>query len=461
VSISNFDKRVQIEQIRYIEAKHTLDYDSMELSSDHSLHRDFDDCLSQRAQSLVQHNDLQPILGRAERVSRYTYTLSLTVAAVLGALGTLYAFTGSHTINIYSLLLVLLGFNLLSILLWLAGISLNLQSLRAGVLAKLTSWLPARSHSKHEYGNQADRAWLACHYAGRTGKWQFSKITHELWLVYLLAGFAILVLQLMIRQYDFVWGTTLLSDVAFVKLTDALSAPLQALGLITPTIEQINDTQIGASQILTAAHRYSWAQFLLGALLLFGIVPRILLWCWSMLMRAYARRHFTLDYYLPYYIHLHQQLMPLASHGEIIDADTSPPAVLQAPDSHPATHKLPSETQWVSVELGNDISWPPVSISADKDLGQVVDRESLTHILNRLKNNTPAVIAVAVSAIRPPDRGVQRTIDNLMSDSAQRWLVLLLHHEHESVSSTRLQAWYQLAKACKVPADHVISMSVS
>lgn len=461
MSISNFDKCVLIEQIRCIEAKHTLDSNSMELSLDHSMHRGFDDCLLQRAQSLVLRNNLQPILGRAERVSRYAYTLSLTIAAVLGALGTLYAITNSDTINIYSLLLVLLGFNLLSMLLWLAGISLNMQSLSAGVLAKLINWLPAQLHNQYENGTQADRAWLACHYGGRTGKWQFSKITHELWLVYLLTGFAVLVLQLIIRQYDFVWGTTLLSDMAFMKLTDALSTPLQALGLITPGIEQIHDTQIGASQTLTAAHRYSWAQFLLGALLLFGIVPRILLWFWSMLMRASARRHFTLDYYLPYYIQLHQQLMPLASHGEIIDADTSPPAVSQTAGSHPETHKLPNDTQWVSVELGNDINWPPASISAENDLGQVVDSETLAHILNRLKNYTPAVIAVAVSAIRPPDRGVQRAINNLMSDSGQRWLVLLLHHEHEPVSNARLHAWYQLAKACKVPADHVISLSVT
>jgi len=460
VSISNFDKRVLIEQIRSIEAEHTLVCDSGQISSNHSVHRDFENGLMERAKSLEECNDLKPILGRAERLSRYAYTIALTLAALLGVLGVIYAVTGSHTINIYWLLLVLLGFNLLSMLLWLVGISLNLQGLTAGALAKLTSWLPSHIQNKNKYGTQADHAWVASHFSGNVGKWQFSKVTHELWLVYLLAGFTMLVLQLMARQYDFVWGTTLLSDTAFVALTDVLSVPLQALGLATPSTEQVHDTQIGIAQTLTAAHRYSWAQFLLGALLLFGIVPRVLLWLWSVLMRTTARRNFALDYYLPYYINLRQQLMPLASHGQIIDADTSPRVVEQAPIKHPVVHKLPSNTLWVSVELGNNISWPPSSIDVDTDLGQVTDSETLTRILQKLQNETAPVIAVAVSAIRPPDRGVQRTISTLMSSSSKHWLVLLQQHEDEPVSTQRLEAWYRLAKVCKVPADHVISMNV-
>ncbi len=458
MTISNFDKRVRIEQIRCIEAKYTLASDPEVLPTDHS---DFEDCLSQRAENLVVRNDLEPILGRAKKLSRQAYIFILFVAALLGATGTIVAVTASHTINIYWLLLVLLGFNLLSMLLWLVGISLNLPGLTAGMLTKLTSWLPSYLQSKSKYGMQAERSWLACHFGGSVGKWQLSKITHELWLVYLLTGFIVLLLQLIARQYDFVWGTTLLSGDVFVELTKALSYPLQTLGLSTPSIEQVHDTQIGVSQTLTAAHRYSWAQFLLGALLLFGIMPRLLLWCWSVLMRMAARRQFALDYYLPYYINLHQQLMPLASQGQIIDADTSRPIDSQISGLHPVVRALPAETHWVSVELGDDMSWPPKSIVTGNDLGQVIDRESLTRILQTLQNDTSPVIAVAVSAIRPPDRGVERIISSLMSNSKQHWLVLLQQHEHESISSTRLEAWYQLAKACKVPADHVISMSVS
>jgi hypothetical protein len=338
------------------------------------------------------------------------------------------------------------------------------------MLARLSSWLPGhlvrKNSSSDNAGTQADRAWLACHFSGAVGKWQFSKITHQLWLVYLLAGLGSLVLLLTVRQYDFVWGTTLLSDTAFVRLTEVLSTPLQALGFATPSAEQVLDTQTGvlqhdAAQALTAEHRYRWAQFLLGALLCYGIVPRIVLWTWSALMCANARRLFALDFYLPYYISLRQRLMPLASHGQIIDADTSPPLITETSAIKPVPHALPQETQWAAVELGDDIAWPPQSVSADNDLGQVVDRESLAHILQYLQSNACPVIAVAVSAVRSPDRGVQRTIDSLMSNCAQRWLVLLQKRDDESVSNQRLAAWYRLAEACQVPADNVISLSLT
>jgi len=468
VTVSNFDKRLLIEQIRYIETEHRLACDAEEVSAELSAHSNFEDRLWQRARYLVERHDLSSALGRAARLSRYARNITLFVAALLGALGISYAVTDSFSINIYWLLLVLLGFNLISMLLWLAGIGLNMKGLTTGVLARLSSWLPGHLKSKSHSGNaasrQANRAWLACNYAGSVGKWQFSKITHQLWLVYLLTGLAFLVLLLMVRQYDFVWGTTLLSDSAFVKLTEVLSAPLQALGFATPSLDQVQDTRMGPAQTLTVEYRSNWAQFLLGALLCFGIAPRILLWSWSALMSAYARSHFTLDYYLPYYVSLRQQLMPLASHGQVIDADTSPPVIAETPAKTspvtPVPHTLPKEALWVAVELSSNISWPLLSVRAGKDLGQVVDRDSLTSILQQLQRSTNPVVAVAVSSVRPPDRGVQRTIASLVSSSEQPWLVLLQSDQHES-TTTRLEAWYRLAEACRVPADHVISMSVA
>lgn len=460
MTTSDFDKRVLIEQLRYIEEQDTLASDADDLSVENAVHSDFDERLWQRARRLVERNELEPALGRAARLSRIANSAALLVAAVLGSLATSYAVTGGHTINIYWLLLVLLGFNLLSMLLWLVGISLNLDGLISGVLAKLTSWLPIQMKEKSESAAAADRAWLACHFAGGVGKWQISKTTHQLWLVYLLAGLAVLVLVLMARQYDFVWGTTLLSDAAFVKLTELLSTPLQTLGLATPSAEQVQHTRIGAEHPLTAAHRGSWAQFLLGALLLFGIVPRLLLWCWAMLMRTVARRGFALDYYLPYYISLRQQLLPLAGHGEIVDADSAPPARIATPGINIAPHRVPAEALWVAVELGDNVSWPLASVGMGNNLGQVSDRESLARVLQSLEKSAGSAVAVAVTAARPPDRGVQRTIANLFSFSAQPWLVLI-HDEHSTISTVRLGAWYRLAEACEVPADHVISMSAA
>ena len=470
-SISSFDKRVLIEQIRYLETEHPLACDNDESFSDHSVHTGFEDRLWLRAQCLIRQHDLSSILGHAARLSRYAGILAFFIAALLGASGSLYAIADSQTINIYWLLLVLLGFNLFSMLLWLTGISLNMEGLTSGMLARLSRWLPEHMGSNAPDDNvngknarkQADRAWLACHFSGRVGKWQLSRLTHQLWLVYLLTGLVFLVLLLMVRQYDFVWGTTLLSDELFIKMTAALSMPLDSLGFATPDAGIVHATRIGTlspdtAQALTAEYRSHWAQFLLGSLLCFGIAPRLLLWSWSLLMLRRAKTTFRLDYYLPYYIHLRQQLMPLASHGEVIDADTSPPPVPGKPVTPPLPHALPVDAQWVALELDDRLAWPPACVNTANDLGQVTDRESLALVLQRLQSKKDRIVAVAVSSARSPDRGVQRSIASLMAGSAQRWLVLLKAHEDDPVSKTRLAAWYRLAEACDVPADHVVTL---
>jgi len=281
-----------------------------------------------------------------------------------------------------------------------------------------------------------------------------------------------LLLVLMARQYDFVWGTTLLSDSAFVRLTELLGRPLQVLGLTTPTAEQVQQTRIGIEDSLSATHSNRWAQFLLGALFVYGILPRLLLWVWAKLMRAAAKRSFALDYYLPYYIGLRQLLLPHAGQSEIADADADafPPAMSSATVINYEPHNVPADARWVAVELGEDIDWPPVTVAMESNLGQVSDRQSLASILQRLDNdvagNVVGDIAVAVTAVRVPDRGVQRTITSILATGiiaagTQPWLVLMHQQEHGTLADARLGAWYRLAEACGVPADHVVIMGAA
>lgn len=177
-------------------------------------------------------------------------------------------------------------------------------------------------------------------------------------------------------------------------------------------------------------------------------------------MSIRARRLFSLDLYLPYYISQRQRLMPLASHSQIVDADTSLPVHSATFEQIPVSHSLPEHTKWVAVELGNNFSWPISSIETLDNLGQVVDRESLASTLQCLQTSRCQVLAVAVDAARSPDRGIQRSITSLMSNCSQRWLVLLQLPDDTMASSKRLTAWYQLAEACNIPADHVICLSV-
>lgn len=456
----SFDNYVLIEQIRYLESSTELDSGYGEFT-DSGNHLSFDQRLLQRAKYLAEQNEISPQLHRAEKFTRYARWLLYVLAAMLGVMGTLYAVTGTQTINIYWLLLVLLGFNTLSMMLWLVGISLNLPVLVSSWFAWFPRWLASRSSKEKTGETSADRAWAACHYSGKVGKWQLSKLTHQLWLIYLCAGLLILIIQLMTRQYDFVWGTTLLTDKVFVNLTAWMGEPLQLIGLATPTAEQVWQTRMGLTETLTAAHRLSWAQFLLGSIIIYGLLPRLLLWLWSASLGTLARHQFRLDYYLPYYINLQQQLMPLSSHGQIIDADEHPPVALKQTDRHPQSHGLPADTLWLAIEPGNEVSWPPTMIDAAVDLGAVMDQSSLRQVAEKIQSSNDSAIAIAVSAIRIPDRGVQRTIATLTQGAREYWLVLMVSGMSDEIPAQRLAAWYQLAKKCAIPADHVLSMRIS
>jgi hypothetical protein len=460
VPIINFDNYVLIEQLRALESNAELDGQHVEFHEpDDAL--SFDARLLRRAKDLVERNDLSDRLQRAEKYTHRARWLLYLLATFLGALGTLYAVTGTQTINIYWLLLVLLGFNALSMLLWLAGVSFNLPALVSSWFAWFPQWFATKANREAATNTAADRAWLACHYGGKVGKWQLSKLTHEFWLVYLIAGLLILVIQLMTRQYDFVWGTTLLSDNVFVRLTAWMGEPLQFIGMSTPSAAQVWETRIGVSETLTAAHRFNWAQFLLGAIILYGVLPRLLLWLGSISLRKLARHQFRLDYYHPYYINLQQQLVPMASHGQIVDADEYPPVAFELPDRQPESHGLPAGTQWVAIEIGNEITWPPAVIKVADNLGVVIDQSSLMQVSEKIKTSPNSSVAIAVSAIRIPDRGVQRSIATLTEGTGDYWLVLLYTGLSSEISKQRLAAWYQLAKKSAIPADHVLSLKVN
>ena len=453
-----FDNYVLIEQIRSIEA-----YDDNQINdisiidTDESL--SFDERLLSRAKLIRERYELSTKLNRARKYAQRSRGLLYVLALLLGAMGTAYAVTGTQTVNIYWLLLVLLGFNTVSMLLWLIGYLFSATALLSSWFVWIPKLIKKRISNNTTEESAADHAWLNCHYRGRVGKWGLSQITHEFWLIYLLGGLLILFIQLMTRQYDFVWGTTLLKDEVFVSLTAWMGQPLQIIGLAIPTAEQVWETRIGQGISLTAEHRFNWAQFLIGSIIIYGVLPRLLLWLWSISLKKLAMRQFQLDYYLPYYISLQQQVMSSSSHAEIIDADEHPPRGADSLDKLPQSSVVPESAYWVAVELGNDIRWPAAHISSDYNMGIITDQNSQKHITQQLITAKAPILAVAVSAMRIPDRGVKRIIAALCQQTPQCWLVLMISKAEPNVKPQRLTAWYQLAKDCAIAANHVVMKS--
>jgi len=73
-------------------------------------------------------------------------------------------------------------------------------------------------------------------------------------------------LVLMTRQYDFIWGSTILDQAAFQQLTAYLSFPMDVIHWPTPSVDEVIASQQGLNE-MSSTVRSSWAYFLLGCLL--------------------------------------------------------------------------------------------------------------------------------------------------------------------------------------------------
>ncbi len=451
---------VRIEQLRHIETTkgEGLSYASV-ADTDHHSDIDFEYStfihrLKARSQRLIQDNELTKALQHPHELFKRACRISLIAAVILGVLAAVNAVGESASLNIYWLLVVLLGFNLLSILLWVVGITFNMQRLSTGVAAQLVSWLPYREKKKDTRQSLASSAWWQCCLTGNIGKWRFSVLTHKFWLTYLASGLVMLILLMIARQYNFIWGTTLLSESSLPALTQSLAVPIEYLGLIAPDVNQIAASRIGVSE-QNDETRTAWASFLLGAFLIYGIFPRLILLGISTVMQKWSERNYKLDLYLPYYIDLRQRLMSAAVKARVIDADPHPKVVVDRPDVPPKVDikAIPSKAQAIGIELDRHMVWPD-SVTV---CGNIINQQSHDDAIKAVKKiKTPLLIGVAIH--RLPDRGVQRIVKELVEVSTGKPRLILLHKQSAtSVDNTRKLAWFRLAEACGISAEHVIT----
>lgn len=452
-----FADLVHIEQLRKIESNKAedLSYASIKDMQTHTTndfsYPDFIHRLATRAKRLIQDNALEDRLRQPQQQFVRVSRICLVVAAILGGLAASQAVSESSILNIYWLLAVLLGFNTISLLLWISGITLNLQSLSSGIAAQLASWLPYREKKTPTIASLASRAWWESCLTGDVGKWRISVLTHKFWLTYLTAGMGLLILLMLAKQYNFIWGTTLLPDSSLPRLTHILGTPLEAMGLKIPDDPQTIASRIGAGK-QDAETRGAWANFLIGSLLIYGILPRLLLLSLSLVMQKWSEYRFKLDLYLPYYIELRQRLMARELKAKVIDADPNadikPAAVARPPENV----SIPANAQAFGIELDQATHWPE-SVTCRLN---IIDQQSHDEAVALIKN-VKGPLLLGVAAHRLPDRGVQRLIKELVDSTAEKPWLILLNKPSAPVASAREFAWFRLAEACSIPAEHVIT----
>ena len=465
-----FSSRLTAEAVRYLEQ------DGEPLPGSEQVERamtgsggNVEQRIIERARQLAPDAGVGEGLQRIKRYARILGSGALVLSFLLGGFAAAQAFDqGKSIVNFYWLLLVLLGFNFVSLVFWLFSFWAS-GTASAGVLGQSGGFLLQRWIGKTSPPGssqiQLTRAWLGVVLQGATCRWTLSSLSHGLWTCYLLGGLLMIMLLLAAKQYDFVWETTLLGPDTFIPLTEALAWLPAKLGLPTPSLEQINQSRLGADPQMLAEARQSWASLLIASLLLYGILPRLLLLLLSRMLRNRALKSFTLDTSRPYYVRLRQRLVPPATTVGIVDADDEKPQL--APTGAASGHHqpIPDGACWLGIELGPEQDWPPIALAPDKDLGCVSDRAGQQQARQRVARASKVPLVLVVPMHRSPDRGMARFIGELLAAHPRDcWLALLENaitgNSPPSERDARMVDWYALAARSNIEADRITRLQV-
>lgn len=447
----HFQDKVEIEQIRALEENGNpllAQFDGQNCAN-------FSAWLAARARALKQQQNVATAMAQGPHLYR-RLTIGIGVLlTVLGIISTSSMLSGAaNTLNIFWLLGALLGINFLSFVLWCLfaiGSGRSNAGIIAPLLHRVMLWLAPKQRGRSNK-TSASRAWFRAQLNPLFHHWYLGRLTHLAWSCYLLGSIVGLLLLFATRQFNFIWESTLLDARTFVQLSQALATPLQWFGLPAPTEADIIHSARNQVDLDSGALRQQWALFLLACIAVYGLMPRLVAAAACYIAEVRGRRRWQLDYSKPYYRQLQRQYEPTPP-STIVDPDIhSPPdggAALQLSD-----RPIPSDAHWLGIELHPNLPWP--GMQSPGFIGQVTDSHSLRALSERIGElDTP--LAIAVEANKAPDRGVQRSLRQLLSHSGESWLALI---DTGGVSDSKWQNWLRVAHDVGFAEQHVTRIAV-
>ncbi|MBA1298292.1 DUF2868 domain-containing protein [Pseudomonas carnis] len=398
--------------------------------------------IQQRALHLAERDGLAAALSRWLQGARLALLLLAAVAVISGA-GLAFAALGNGLapVNVFWALGSLLGLNLILLISWALG--LLFAGEHSASLGRLWLWLSEKL-ARDAKAAQLAPALLLLLQRQKLNRWAVGVLVNSLWLLALLSALVILLTLLATRRYGFVWETTILGADTFVAVTQALGTLPALLGFNVPTVEMIRASGDSALNIESA--RQAWAAWLVGVLLVYGLLPRLILallclWRWK---RGRAALH--LDLNLPGYAQLRERLMPSSERLGVNDV---------APDHLHSISGGASELEsdgalLVAIELDDQHPWPPKLPANVKNAGILDSRESRNKLLEQLSRFPPARLAIACDPRRSPDRGSLALIAELARSATDTRVWLLQAPPGQALDAERLGDWHAALQQVEV-----------
>ena len=388
--------------------------------------------IQRRALWLAERDGLTAALKHWLQGARLALVLLMIFAVSSGA-GLAFAALGQTPVNVFWALGSLLGLNLILLLSWLLG--LIFAGEHGATLGRLWLWLSEKL-ARDAKAAQLAPALLLMLQRKKLNRWALGTLVNGLWLLAMLSALILLLTLMATRRYGFVWETTILSADTFIHVTHALGYLPSLLGFNVPTVEMIRASGDGALDIESA--RQAWATWLVGVLVVYGVLPRLLLtllcfWRWNS-----GKAALRLDLNLPGYAQLRERLMPTSERLGVNDPE---PAQLHRVES--SVGELASEgALLVAIELDEQRPWPPALPKNVSNAGILDSRESRHKLLEQLSRFPPARLAIACDPRRSPDRGSLALIAELARNAGETRVWLLQAPPGEALDAERLGDWH-------------------
>ena len=397
--------------------------------------------IQRRARWLADRDGLTPALKHWLQGARLAWVL-LSIFAVLSGAGLAFAALGQTPVNVFWALGSLLGLNLILLLSWALG--LVFAGEHGATLGRVWLWLSEKL-ARDAKAAQLAPALLLLLQRRKLNRWALGTLVNGLWLLAMLSALVVLLMLMATRRYGFVWETTILSAETFIHLTRTLGSLPALLGFDVPTVEMIRASGDAALDIESA--RQAWATWLVGVLVVYGVLPRLLLallcwWRWNS-----GKAALRLDLNLPGYAQLRERLMPTS---ERLGVNDPAPAQLHRVDS--SVGELASEgALLVAIELDEQRPWPPALPKSVSNAGILDSRESRHKLLEQLSRFPPARLAIACDPRRSPDRGSLALIAELARNAGATRVWLLQAPPGEALDADRLGDWHVALQQLELP----------
>lgn len=396
------------------------------------------DRLVVRGLFLAQRDGLVSALAHWLQGAKLALWLLMLSALVSGFMLAKTALSGAPlAINIFWALAGLIGLNLLSLVVWC--LSLLFSKHNSSPLSQVWLWL-SNTLARDAKAAQLAPALMILLQRHSLLHWGLGRLLHAWWLITLCSALLTLIALLATRRYGFVWESTLVASDSFIVLVQNLGQPPAWLGFALPSSELIQQSGLHALEHEQARH--IWASWLLGMLLVYGILPRLVCslvceWRWRRGLKRLA-----LNANDPIWQPWHESVQPSSERLGVVDA-----APERLPSSTGGQQLSGDAAVLLAIELDDSIHWPPEHGPHIINAGIIDTREQRRQILDQFSSHPPARLLIACNPQRTVDRGTLHLIAELSRSAAHTRVWLL----PSTADAQRLDSWQEHLDGLNLP----------